>query len=70
MNNTGLDANDRFSGETDMLGGHLPPGRMDELRPHLRALMTDLAALAALESLDLEPLPPFRIGEEWGNDDD
>lgn len=42
-----------------LIGAGLPPGRLEELQPRLRALLTDFAHLAELETAELEPLPAF-----------
>ena len=41
-----------------------PPGRWDELRPRLLTLLADFDELKAIESLEMEPMPAFRVERE------
>ncbi|MDQ2652683.1 MAG: hypothetical protein M3Z20_06515 [Chloroflexota bacterium] len=43
--------------------GGLPPGRLEELRPRLQALLADFAHLAELETVDLEPQPVYVVAQ-------
>jgi hypothetical protein len=56
-----------FDVAAEFAGSHLPPGRWEELRPRLAALVADFDELKKLESLELEPMPAFRIEQD---DDD
>ncbi len=50
-----------------LIGAGLPPGRLEELQPRLRALLADFAHLVALETADLEPLPAFFVARAAGD---
>jgi hypothetical protein len=52
---------------TPLIGAGLPPGRLEELRPRLQALLTDFAHLAELETPGLEPLPVFVVAPAMGD---
>lgn len=62
---------DAMSPQLDVIaettGALRPPGRWEELRPRLAALLADFDQLNALESTELEPLPAFRVDRETGD---
>jgi hypothetical protein len=49
-----------------IIGAGLPPGRLEELRPRLEALLADFAHLVELETAELEPLPAFDVTHGFG----
>jgi hypothetical protein len=51
-------------------GSWLSPERLEELRPHLEALLADFAHLQEIDAPELEPTPGFRVAtsEDAGNE--
>jgi len=48
----------------------LPPGRLEELRPRLEALLVDFAHLEEFDSLSREPMPAFAVEPARGDRDE